>query len=342
VKPILEQSGRLTEESGKFVNRRTASKHIRSGAIIDLRLTHSARIGLLTVSILSFAAFGSAQSAPQTQASDPAPSAQSPDTSSSKPDTSSSKQDKPADQAPAPANSQLPNSPDPNKPQPDKPQPDKTKAKDDRMFYVMPNYLTVGSESQVKPLTWKEKFAIAAKGSFDPYEFVVVGVVAGIRQAEDSYPGFGQGAKGYAKRYGAAFADQVDGNIMVGGLFPTILKTDPRYFQLNRGTYKHRFGYAISRIVVTRTDSGRKVFNVSEFAGNGAAIAISNFYYPAADRGVWSSLQGFATQVGIDAFGNELKEFWPDIHHYLQNRHERHLQKQQQQEQQQQQQKAPN
>jgi hypothetical protein len=323
----------------------------RPGAIIDLKLSHSARIGLFTVSILMSAAVCSAQSTSQTQTSDPAPSAQSPETSSSKPDAGSAKQDKPADQPPPP-NSQLPDSPAPVKAQQDqdkdktqqdkdkaqqdkdKAQPDKTKAKDDRMFYVMPNYLTVGSESQVKPLNWKEKFSIAAKGSFDPYEFVVVGVVAGIRQAENSYPAFGQGFKGYAKRYGAAFADQVDGNIMVGGVFPTILKTDPRYFQLNRGTYKHRFGYAISRIVVTRTDSGRQIFNVPEFAGNGVAIAISNFYYPAADRGVWSSLQGFATQVGIDAFGNELKEFWPDIHHYLQKKHERRLQKQQEQTQQ--------
>jgi hypothetical protein len=198
------------------------------------------------------------------------------------------------------------------------------------MFYVMPNYLTVDSQSQVKPISWKEKFAISAKGSFDPYEFTVVGIVAGIRQAENSSPAFGQGAEGYAKRYGAAFADQVDGNIMVGGVFPTILKIDPRYFQLGRGSYSHRFGYAISRIFVARTDSGGHMFNIPEFAGNGTAIAISNFYYPAADRGFSSSFSDWGTQMGLDAFGNELKEFWPDIHRYLQRRQERHLEKKQQ------------
>jgi hypothetical protein len=201
------------------------------------------------------------------------------------------------------------------------------KKKDDRMFYVMPNYLTVEGESQVPPVSWKEKFAMAAKGSFDPYEFTVVGIVAGIRQAENSSPGFGQGAEGYAKRYGAAFADQVDGNIMVGGVFPTILKVDPRYFQLGKGSFMHRFGYAFTRIFVARTDSGKNTFNVSEFAGNATAIAISNFYYPAADRGALTSLSGWGTQMGIDAFGNELKEFWPDVHRYLQKRHARHLQK---------------
>ncbi len=120
------------------------------------------------------------------------------------------------------------------------------------MFYVMPNYLTVDGQSQVKPVSWKEKFAMAAKGSFDPYEFTVVGIVAGIRQAENSSPAFGQGMEGYAKRYGAAFADQVDGNIMVGGVYPTILKIDPRYYRLGRGSGLHRFGYAIDRIFIAR------------------------------------------------------------------------------------------
>ncbi len=189
--------------------------------------------------------------------------------------------DKPADQPSAQANSQDQNSPA----QQDPKKKEDTKKKDDRMFYVMPNYLTVDSQSQVPPVSWKEKFAMAAKGSFDPYEFTIVGIVAGIRQAENSSPGFGQGVEGYAKRYGAAFADQVDGNIMVGGVFPTILKIDPRYFQLGQGSFMHRFGYAFSRIFIARTDSGKNTFNIPEFAGNATAIAISNFYYPAADRG---------------------------------------------------------
>jgi hypothetical protein len=191
----------------------------------------------------------------------------------------------------------------------------------------MPNYLTVDSESQVKPISWKEKFAISAKGSFDPYEFVIVGVVAGIRQAENSSPGFGQGAEGYAKRYGAAFADQADGNIMVGGVFASILKIDPRYFRLGRSRFISRFGYAFSRIFVARRDSGANMFNVPEFAGSATAIAISNFYYPAADRSFSASLSGWGTQMGLDALGNELKEFWPDVHSYLQRRRAHRQQK---------------
>jgi hypothetical protein len=202
-------------------------------------------------------------------------------------------------------------------------QPAKTKKKSDRMFYVMPNYLTVDNEAEVQPISWKKKFAITADGTFDPYEFVTVGFVAGIRQAENAYPAFGQGMEGYAKRYGAAFADQVDGNMMVGGVFPSLLKTDPRYFRLGRESHFHRIAYAISRVFVTRKDSGGQIVNISELAGNATAVSISNFYYPAADRGVTSTLNNWGIQVGIDALGNELKEFWPDIHRRLQRRHKK-------------------
>lgn len=193
--------------------------------------------------------------------------------------------------------------------------------KDDRMFFVMPNFLTVQNEAQVKPLTWKGKFAITADGAFDPYEFAIAGILAGIRQAENAYPGFGQGAVGYAKRYGTALADQVDGNMMVGAVFPSILRTDPRYFQMGKGPFFRRFTYAISRIFITRKDSGGSTFNFSEPVGNGVAIGISNLYYPAADRSTSSNLTGWGVQMGIDAFGNELKEFWPDIHRRITRRH---------------------
>jgi hypothetical protein len=214
-------------------------------------------------------------------------------------------QDKPGDQTSAQTNSQDQNS-----------QIEK-EAKNGRMFYVMPNYLTVENQAHVPPINWKEKFVITAKGSFDPYEFAVVGILSGIRQAENSYPAFGQGLAGYGKRYAAALADQVDGNIMVGAVYPTILKTDPRYFQMGKGGFVRRFGYAISRIIITRRDSGGSLFNFPEFVGNASAIAISNVYYPVADRGLTSGLNNWGVQMGIDAFGNELKEFWPDIHRWF-------------------------
>ena len=192
------------------------------------------------------------------------------------------------------------------------------------MFYVMPNFLTVDNEEKVQPLTVKQKFAIAARGSLDPYEFIIVGVLAGIRQAENTDPEFGQGMEGYGKRYGTAFADQFDGNVMVGGVYPSLLRIDPRYFQLGKGRFPHRFFYAIGRILVTRTDSGKEIFNIPEFAGNATAIAISNVYYPASHHSFANNVTSWGTQMSIDAFGNELKEFWPDIHRRISHYHENH------------------
>ncbi len=201
--------------------------------------------------------------------------------------------------------------------------PNKSVNKDDRIFGVMPNFLTVESFDQVAPLTWKAKYKMTAEGAFDPYEFAVVGVVAGIHQAQDQDAPFGQGALGYGKRYGSGFADQAIGNIMTGAVFPSLLRTDPRYFQMGRGGFGHRFFYAVERIFVTRRDSGGSIFNFSEFLGNAAAAGISNAYYPAQDRTISNNLNTWTTQISIDAFGNELKEFWPDIHHWLKKKVQR-------------------
>jgi hypothetical protein len=297
-------------------DRAGASQSIGFGVIINLKLTHLALSSLL---FLASAVICPAQTTISPNPSDVDQSTQSSATSTTEtPASSVPKRDKPGDQPSAQTDPTAQTNP------PDQNSTDPTKKKDDRMFYVMPNYLTVDSEAQAKPISWKEKFAISAKGSFDPYEFAIVGIVAGIRQAENSSPGFGQGAEGYAKRYGAAFADQVDGNIMVGGVYPTILRLDPRYFRLGTGKFVHRFGYAISRIFVARKDSGGHTFNVPEFAGNATAIAISTLYYPSEDRDFSTGLSGWGTQMGLDAFGNELKEFWPDVHHYVQKRQARY------------------
>jgi len=178
---------------------------------------------------------------------------------------------------------------------------------------VLPNYATVEGAKTITPISAKEKYKLVAEGAFDPYEFIIVGIVAGTDQASNADTPFGQGLKGYAKRYGADFANQAIGNFMVGAVIPSIIHEDPRYFQLGQGRFGHRFVYALSRIVVTRTDSGHTQFNYSEFVGNAAAAGIANVYIPSVDRNFSNTASTWATQIAIDAFGNELKEFWPDI-----------------------------
>jgi hypothetical protein len=184
----------------------------------------------------------------------------------------------------------------------------------DRLFYALPNFLTLENAQDVPPLTAGEKFKVVAKGSFDPVQVVWYGFLAGISQAEDSEPGFGQGAEGYGKRYGAYFADGTIENFLTGAILPSIFRQDPRYFQSGRGTFWNRTGYAISRIFVTHADSGRNQFNVSEVFGSAMAAGISTYsYHPKSDRTLSNTASVWGSQVGYDTITLVVKEFWPDI-----------------------------
>jgi hypothetical protein len=189
--------------------------------------------------------------------------------------------------------------------------------KNDRIFFALPNYLTVENAKQIPPLTTGQKFKLVARGAFDPVEFPYVGVLALIDQGENEDPSYGQGSKGYAKRYGAAFADTAIENFMVGAVFPSLLHQDPRYYQSGEGGFFRRAGYAALRVFITRPDSGKKQFNYSEWAGSALAAALSNPYHPPHDRTALNSANIWLTQLWGDAVAYELKEFWPDIRRKL-------------------------
>jgi len=191
---------------------------------------------------------------------------------------------------------------------------------DKRIFGVLPNYRTAESSADVEPLTTKQKFTIASKDSFDWPSYVLAGGLAGLSQLENSEASFGQGMKGYAKRYAGGVGDQIIGNMMTEAIFPTWLHEDPRYFRKGTGSAKSRLGYAIGRVFVTRTDDGGSRFNFSEWGGNATAVAISNAYYR--DNRNWQdNTEKLVTSVGIDLFSDVLKEFWPDFKRKFVNRH---------------------
>lgn len=192
-----------------------------------------------------------------------------------------------------------------------------TTPENDRLFGVLPNYLTVENQAKVPPLTTGGKYKLVAQGSFDPVMYPFIGFLALVSQAQNSEPGYGQGAAGFGKRYGAAFADSTIGNFMTGAIFPSLLKQDPRYFQLVHGGIKRRSIYAVSRILITRTDSGHNEFNSSEIVGNLVAAGISMPYHPAGDRTLADTLSVWGTSVGWDTMSNLAVEFWPDIHVWL-------------------------
>ena len=205
--------------------------------------------------------------------------------------------------------------------------PDKNKDKDnskntgtsnDRLFYALPNFLSLENGTNVPPLSTKQKFKVVARGSFDYIQVPWYGFLAAISQAEDSEPGYGQGWGAYGKRFGAAFADGTIENFMTGAILPSVLHQDPRFFQLGHGSFMHRTFYAVSRNFVTRTDSGGSQFNYSEIVGGGMSAFISTYgYHPSADRTVSNAVSVWGTQLGYDTMTIVVKEFWPDIHRKL-------------------------
>jgi hypothetical protein len=184
----------------------------------------------------------------------------------------------------------------------------------DRLFWALPNFLTVENAENVPPLTPGQKFKVVARGVFDPMEFVLVGFVAGLGQASDSDPSYGQGAQGYAKRYGTAYGDNAIENFMAYAVFPSVLHQDPRYYQLGHGGFKKRAIHALSRVVITRSDSGQTQFNYSELLGASSAAAISTYaYHPQSERCFGNVATVWVTQMGWDAATYMVKEFWPDL-----------------------------
>jgi hypothetical protein len=201
-------------------------------------------------------------------------------------------------------------------PQP-KVDPDDSAQQTKRILWIIPNYRSVSANTYLPPQSFKEKFWLATQDSFDYSSFIYEGMLAGVAMAGKSEPSFGQGASGYGNYFAHTFADGTIENYMVEAIVPTLTKEDPRYYTLGEGGFFKRTGYAVSRLLITRKDSGDNTFNISEVVGAGAAAGISNSYY-SADTNVWvKTYQRWLSQMVQDAASNIAKEFWPDINHAL-------------------------
>jgi hypothetical protein len=181
-----------------------------------------------------------------------------------------------------------------------------------RIFGIIPNYRSHASLKESKPLSSAEKFKLAARDSYDPGAFLLAGAFAGIGLWSDATPSYGHGAAGYGRYYGATYGDLMIGNMMTEGVYPSLLHQDPRYFRRGTGSKWSRLGYAVGQIVVTHGDNRRTQPNYSEILGNSTAVAISNAYNPD-NRSASEAVGRLGIQLGIDAAGNILKEFAPDL-----------------------------
>jgi hypothetical protein len=178
-----------------------------------------------------------------------------------------------------------------------------------RLVGLVPNYF-VNYDPDAAPLNAEQKFELTRRAFLDPSAFVITAVIAGVGQAQNTHKGFGRGAQGYAKRYGAAYGDFVTGRLIEKVIMPTIFKQDPRYFYKGTGTTRSRFFYAISRSVMCRGDNKHVQFCYSSVISRFAAAALTNLYYPAADRNSTGvSFENAAIGVGGSAVGNLFQEF---------------------------------
>jgi hypothetical protein len=182
-----------------------------------------------------------------------------------------------------------------------------------RILWIVPNYRAVSANTTLPPLDFKSELWLATQDTFDYSDFIFVGALAGVDMAQRSQPSFGQGAEGFGKYYWHVFVDGAIENYMTEAIVPYPTREDPRYYTLGKGGFFKRTGYAVSRLLVTRTNSGGSTFNFSEVIGAGAAAGIGNAYYPKESNPWVKTYQRWGTQVGLDGVFNVLKEFWPDI-----------------------------
>jgi len=176
-----------------------------------------------------------------------------------------------------------------------------------RVFGIFPNFY-VTYEAEVVPLNTKQKFRLAWKTSVDPFTFVGTAALAGVEQATDTFSGYGQGAQGYFKRFGASYADVLTSTYIGSAILPSVLKQDPRYFYKGTGSTGSRLLYAIGSPFICKGDNMRWQPNYSNVAGVFASAGISYLYYPESDRkGLF--VQNSLIRLGELSFEGVLQEF---------------------------------
>jgi hypothetical protein len=185
-----------------------------------------------------------------------------------------------------------------------------------RVMGIMPMFAVVNQQNAT-PLTPGQKFHLFVRSAFDPFVFAEVGIQAGISQAENSFPEYGQGATGFGKRYGAAVGDSISSGFFSNFFYPVLLRQDPRYFRRGQGSFKRRFAYALAQEVVAHTDKGGRSFNFANVLGAASAGGLSNLYYPPSDRGFTLTMSRAGIALLYGSAGGLLSEFWPDIQRKL-------------------------
>jgi len=180
-----------------------------------------------------------------------------------------------------------------------------------RILLVVPAF-GVTNLRQAPPMTSKHKLDLAARQAFDPFVWVSAGIQAAASQAGNEFPEYGQGARGFGKRYGAGMLDSVTSGLASSG-FCVVLKQDPRYFRLGEGSTIHRTLYSVAQQLSAKSDKGQRQVNWSNILGMLVGTVLSNTYYPRPERGLGLTVNRFGVGLAWGVTGGLADEFWPDI-----------------------------
>jgi len=249
-----------------------------------------------------------------------APAAPGQSTASSTPDQSPAVQGSSSSQTAVPMT-------DAEKTQHDKAEEQLKQQEHQRVMGVMATFNTTRNKDAL-PLSPGQKFQLFFKSETDPWPFLLSSVVAGIGQADDSYPEWGQGAQGYGKRIGAAYTDAFIGNFFGNAVLPVLWHEDPRYYQKGAGSFTSRALWAASSTGWCKRDNGTWGPNYANVVGNLFGAAVARVYYPASERTVTNTITDGLTVSAEGVVGAEIIEFWPDIARHYQRKHAEKLARQ--------------
>lgn len=188
----------------------------------------------------------------------------------------------------------------------------KSKKKHKGVLGLVPTY-SISNNQNSPPLTPAQKLHLAMEDSANPFEVAEAAVKAEYYRGTNPRKKIGYGGAGYLKQWGASYLDEVSGNMFQTFLYPSLLRQDPRYERKGKGSFAGRLGYALSRVLVTRGDDGRREFNASMVLGSATATALSNAYYPPPARGAGRTFGNIGWSLVGDGASGIFKEFWPDI-----------------------------
>jgi len=214
-------------------------------------------------------------------------------------------------------NSTLPPAPTPQQNQSATQPPDQPNKQTSRILGILPNFRAVSTDVHLPAQSVKEKFVTASEDSFDYSSIFVPIAVAAVSYERNSTPEFGTGGIGYGRYLWHTAVDQTQENFFVEFIVPAATHEDTRFYTLGRGSFFTRAGYALSRVVVTRSDAGTSTFNFGEVLGSGLSAGLSNAYYPSAERSFSNTGSQWGLNIAVDALAFVVKEFWPDVNHAL-------------------------